>query len=240
MNRPTLNLIIDTIAAAGLLGMLATGYVLRFPLPPGTNRELALWGLSRHQWGDIHFWASAALITTLTIHVILHWQWIVTMVQKRVLGREATGGEHLRGGLVAAAITIAALAAFAITAHATVGPRTEPCCDEPPTRGNASAASKAPSGPEFWRDVYPMLKPQCLACHGPNEANGDFRIDRRGDYFGPKKRVIPGNAGKSPLVQLLRGERPDAPMPRVHRLEDADLKLLVRWVDSGARWERKP
>jgi hypothetical protein len=38
MNRSLLNLTVDLLAAACLLAMVATGYILRFPLPPGTNR----------------------------------------------------------------------------------------------------------------------------------------------------------------------------------------------------------
>jgi hypothetical protein len=49
------NLLIDLIAAGLMVGMMATGYVLCFPLPPGSNKDLTLWGLTRHRWGDVHF-----------------------------------------------------------------------------------------------------------------------------------------------------------------------------------------
>jgi hypothetical protein len=38
MNRGRLNLFFDLVAAFYLGVMLATGYILRFPLPPTTNR----------------------------------------------------------------------------------------------------------------------------------------------------------------------------------------------------------
>jgi hypothetical protein len=41
--RPALNLLIDILGAAFFLGMIATGYILHFPLPPGTNKSLSLW-----------------------------------------------------------------------------------------------------------------------------------------------------------------------------------------------------
>ena len=44
MTRTTGNLVVDLVAAVGLLGMVATGYILYFPLPPGTNRSHTLWG----------------------------------------------------------------------------------------------------------------------------------------------------------------------------------------------------
>ena len=68
MSRGPLNLLIDMLAGACLLTTVATGYVLRFPLPPGTNRTHELWGLSRHEWGAIHSWASLGLLLVLIIH----------------------------------------------------------------------------------------------------------------------------------------------------------------------------
>ena len=44
MKRTSLNLIVDVSAGILLLGMIATGYVLRFPLPKGTNKSHTLWG----------------------------------------------------------------------------------------------------------------------------------------------------------------------------------------------------
>ena len=43
MNRTFRNLIVDLAAAFLFLGMMATGYILRFPLPPGTNKVMTLW-----------------------------------------------------------------------------------------------------------------------------------------------------------------------------------------------------
>jgi len=52
MNKATLNLIIDVAAAILFLAMIVTGFILRFPLPPGTNKSLMLWSLTRHEWGN--------------------------------------------------------------------------------------------------------------------------------------------------------------------------------------------
>ena len=56
MNRTITKIIVDSVAAFLFLDMIATGYLLRFPLPPGSNKTLSLLGFTRHQWGDIHFW----------------------------------------------------------------------------------------------------------------------------------------------------------------------------------------
>ena len=76
-------MIIDTLAAACLLAIVTTGYVLRFPLPPARNHTHELWGLSRYEWGAIHSWGSLGLLLVLIIHLVLHWDWIVSMIRHR-------------------------------------------------------------------------------------------------------------------------------------------------------------
>src|SRR5579875_927178 len=98
MKRTALNLLIDALAAICFLGMIATGYVLRFPLPPGTNKSLSLWGLSRHQWGGVHFWISLGLLAVLLTHLALHWQWVVTVVGRQLRLATNPQGRHLRSG----------------------------------------------------------------------------------------------------------------------------------------------
>ena len=61
MKRFLDNLFVDLLSAALMVGMAATGYILRFPLPPGTNKSLSLWGLTRHQWGAVHTWIGYGL-----------------------------------------------------------------------------------------------------------------------------------------------------------------------------------
>jgi hypothetical protein len=34
---------------------------------------------SRHTWGDIHRWTAVILLILITLHIILHWRWIVNM-----------------------------------------------------------------------------------------------------------------------------------------------------------------
>jgi hypothetical protein len=62
---------------------------MRFILPPGTGRwsaksrsEIITYlGLSRHDWGSIHAWVSYLFIILLTVHIILHWKWIISTTQ---------------------------------------------------------------------------------------------------------------------------------------------------------------
>jgi hypothetical protein len=86
MKRSILNIIIDTLAAAVMLGMIATGIILRFTLPPGSGRVLSLWGMTRHQWGDLHFWLALAAVAIVVLHLALHWTWVVSVVRRWLVG----------------------------------------------------------------------------------------------------------------------------------------------------------
>jgi hypothetical protein len=95
MKRAKLNFIIDGLAFAAFLFLMSTGLLLRYQLPVGSGglhgggagsgagaRPIALlWGMTRHEWGEIHYWIAAFLITVLTVHIVLHWKWIACVVK---------------------------------------------------------------------------------------------------------------------------------------------------------------
>jgi hypothetical protein len=79
--RTTTNLVVDIVAFAAFVLLTSTGLVERYILPPGTGRFQSLWGLDRHQWGQVHFWIALFLMGVLAMHVVLHWKWIVCVVR---------------------------------------------------------------------------------------------------------------------------------------------------------------
>jgi len=89
MKRNTLNFVVDTVTALVMLGMVATGLVIRFVLPPGSGSRRVLWGLGRHDWGDLHFWLAVGIGVLVLIHVALHWQ-LVCATALRFFRRGAT------------------------------------------------------------------------------------------------------------------------------------------------------
>jgi hypothetical protein len=58
------------------LALMITGIAVKFILPAGSGARRALWGLTRHEWGDVHFWLAVALVSLLLLHLALHWQWV--------------------------------------------------------------------------------------------------------------------------------------------------------------------
>jgi hypothetical protein len=104
MKRSILNIVIDGVAAAVMLGMIATGIILRFTLPPGSGHSMTLWSLNRHEWGDLHFWLSLAAVAIVILHLALHWTWVVSVVRRWFVGANQ-GLPSARLRAVAAVIT---------------------------------------------------------------------------------------------------------------------------------------
>ena len=100
--------------------------------------------------------------------------------------------------------------------------------------------SKASELIEFNRDVRPILADNCWSCHGPDAGNrkAKLRLDKRENAI--KEVIVPGNANESPLVQRILSEDADEIMPpKDHRkkLTVPEKKLLVDWINQGAKWE---
>ena len=116
MKRTSFNILIDTIAFVALVFLTSTGFLMRYQLPPGsgglhstsvghgaeTKSVSILWGLSRHEWGDIHYWISVTMMAVLAVHLLLHWKWIVHVMRHRQ-NQETSGPRFAVGvfGLVA-------------------------------------------------------------------------------------------------------------------------------------------
>jgi hypothetical protein len=126
MNRPKLNLIVDLVAFVCAVFLIVTGFLLEYTLPPGSGRLgtegfgpapggmqrpiLLLWGLTRHEWGNIHYWTAIALMSALSLHLLLHMQWIACMVRGKP--REGSGIRLALGMLGLASLLALALAPF--------------------------------------------------------------------------------------------------------------------------------
>ncbi|MGR8997742.1 MAG: DUF4405 domain-containing protein [Gammaproteobacteria bacterium] len=251
MNRTIANIIIDIIAAFLFLGMIATGYLLHFPLPPGSNKTLSLWGYTRHQWGEVHFWISLGLLAVLLVHLVLHWNWIVTVIGKRCHLVKTAHPSLVRSGILTAGVVIIMITLFAWAAQNSVKETARPMRgrhwgqisqinESLVTAPVQSSISQESVG--FWQDVYPIFEKNCLSCHGPQKKFADFRVDRSEDFFASNGRgplILPGQSSKSPLIAIVSGTRKDMPMAAIHKLSDHDVAQLKDWIDSGAKWTAK-
>ncbi len=99
------------------------------------------------------------------------------------------------------------------------------------------------SGPDFSRDVRPILSNRCFKCHGPDESHQEagLRLDRREAALAPldsgARAIVPGRPDDSALVARVLSTDPDLVMPPPDAktpLRDDEKQLLARWVASGA------
>jgi len=78
MKRNTLNFVVDLLAFLVMLGLIWTGFLIHLILVPGSlgGRGLTLWGMDRHEYGEIHTKFAVGLIILMVLHVLLHWNWV--------------------------------------------------------------------------------------------------------------------------------------------------------------------
>src|SRR6266540_416362 len=98
----------------------------------------------------------------------------------------------------------------------------------------------------FKRDVRPILAENCFPCHGPDPGarKADLRLDREEHTFLPAKSgkpvLVRGSPGESLLVaRLLSADEARRMLPPDSRrkLTEAQKQTIVRWIESGARYE---
>lgn len=112
----------------------------------------------------------------------------------------------------------------------------------------------------FSKDVHPILEHNCAVCHSPGgigyKVSGfgvqSYASIMKGTKFGPM--VTPGSSDQSNLLWVLKhGAHPSINMPKfceqltqasdkcevasnvARKLPQAQVKLIARWVDQGAR-----
>jgi hypothetical protein len=242
------NLVVDVIAFALMIGMVATGYILEFSLPPGSNKLLSLWGLTRHEWGSVHFWIGLGLVAVILLHLVLHWEWIVITLKRRFWGASASGDNPLVSGVATLSVLVATLALFGWVADCNVTTISEPhegICPpvetgsqpERPETAN-SKLSVIQTQVDFKTSIFPILEHSCISCHGPKKQISGVRLDRREDLLGVNATpplVVPGKSSESPLIGVVSGQRKDIARPDAHRLTDGQVLIIRDWIDAGAR-----
>jgi hypothetical protein len=85
----------DVVNAIAFSGLLLTGAVLKWVVPHGgqgrgggrgQGMNQAWLGLTRHEWGDVHFWIAVAAVVFVIAHLALHMGWILGAIRKYLLG----------------------------------------------------------------------------------------------------------------------------------------------------------
>ena len=67
--------IIDLLSFISLTLIFSTGVFIKYSLPPRSGGA-TVWGLNRHEWGDVHFYISISFLLLLSVHLLLHFEFI--------------------------------------------------------------------------------------------------------------------------------------------------------------------
>ena len=106
--------------------------------------------------------------------------------------------------------------------------------------GCASSTGHLQAAPDQFADqVWPILRANCLGCHGAFYDQGGLRLDEkerieRGSKNGPV--IDPGSATTSELIRRLSlpEDDPDRMPQKAKRLAPEEIEAIAAWIDSGA------
>lgn len=105
---------------------------------------------------------------------------------------------------------------------------------------DCASAAETNDGNLFFREkIQPVLEKNCFECHSPEakKVKGGLLMDtreamRKGGDTGPA--IVPGDAGKSLLIQAIRHEGDLKMPPKKPKLADTVITDFVKWVEMGA------
>ena len=98
--------------------------------------------------------------------------------------------------------------------------------------------------------VRPILSDKCFTCHGPdkNQLKAGLRLDQSESAYAPCKEtkgaftIVPGKPEESELIKRITSQDPDYQMPapesHLEPLTEREIKILERWIEQGAVYEK--
>jgi hypothetical protein len=100
---------------------------------------------------------------------------------------------------------------------------------------------------DFEKEILPIFRRNCLACHSATEAQSDLTLETpqsilKGGSEGPS--VVAGKSAESLLLKLAsRQKEPVMPPPdndvKAKPLSSQELGLIKKWIDEGAKGDVK-
>ncbi|MEN8681083.1 MAG: PSD1 and planctomycete cytochrome C domain-containing protein [Akkermansiaceae bacterium] len=94
---------------------------------------------------------------------------------------------------------------------------------------------------DFEKEIKPIFEERCVQCHGPEKQKSELRLDQRvgmlkgGNSGFPS--IVPGDPGKSLLVEVISDHESDMAMPpKGDPLTAEQISLISKWIEQGAEW----
>jgi N-acyl-D-amino-acid deacylase len=96
-------------------------------------------------------------------------------------------------------------------------------------------SAQTPAKVDFGRDVLPILRQNCMGCHGPAQQVSGLRLDRRSAVL-TRRGVVPGSSENSFLYHRISGNAYGMQMPPTGPLRPEQINIIKTWIDQGAEW----
>ena len=105
--------------------------------------------------------------------------------------------------------------------------------------GALRANCDEPNNIDFKTEIEPILLTNCIDCHGPDEQESEFRVDRLSSLLSGgnsgEPAIVPGKPETSYLLKLIRHEQADLEMPPDGRLSAGEVNRIEKWIEQGSR-----
>src|SRR6266481_7951771 len=96
-------------------------------------------------------------------------------------------------------------------------------------------AAAPPAKVDFANDVLPILRQNCVSCHGPAQQSSGMCPDRKSVVIS-RRGVVPGSSDNSFLYHRISGNAYGIQMPPTGPLRPEQIKTIKTWIDQGADW----
>lgn len=192
MNKNRVHFTVDLLAYLALAGLAATGLLLAYRLPSGSGAAAVL-GLTRHEWGSVHFYLAAGLLVLMIAHVVLHWRWVTNtfgaLLAARTPRRPGAGLGGTLALLALGAVTAVLLAAPWLLAVEGAGSRR----GEGRGRAAGQGANRGASAERETTDAEPRVPDDAVRADPTPRERGAGRRAEDGRGAGERRNDIRGN-----------------------------------------------
>ena len=96
-------------------------------------------------------------------------------------------------------------------------------------------SAQSPAKVDFAKDVLPILRQNCVSCHGPSQQTSGLRLDRKSAVIS-RRGVVPGSSDNSFLYHRISGNAYGLQMPPTGPLRSEQINIIKTWIDQGADW----
>lgn len=113
-----------------------------------------------------------------------------------------------------------------------------------PARSGIQSVVPNTKGPNFAKDVQPLLMRKCMPCHGDVQAAGGFKLTHLKDAIkggnSGSRGLVPHDPASSGVMKRITSTNPDLQMPPLHSgklsMTPAEIAIMRSWIQAGPSW----